>query len=148
MGWRLGNQRRMPDRGRQRFRSTEDFSQLALISEDCKVSLGAVLPYCCHNIVQPAILRIMGMTDILENAQNSHARVKGCGKSGQDFTLYYVHLIDGTGRPMMQGFHNLACGSCASTFQKMTYGIVLCQKCAAQLSFPPLLVTKAKTPRR
>ena len=108
----------------------------------------AVLPYCCHNIFQPAILRVMGMTDILTNAQNSRARVKGCGTDGQDFTLYYVHLFDGTGSPMVQGFDNLACGSCASTFQKMTYGIILCQKCAGQLGFPPLPGAKAKTPRR
>jgi hypothetical protein len=65
-------------------------------------------------------------------------RVKGCGKTGQNFTLYHVSLFDGMARPMSQGFKNLACGCCASTFQKLTYGIVLCTDCAKHLGFAPL----------
>lgn len=85
---------------------------------------------------------------------NAQARVKGCGKTGQTFTLYHVSLFDGSARPLSQGFINLACGSCASTFQKATYGIVLCGKCADQLGFPPLpkattgTTESAKTSRR
>jgi len=82
---------------------------------------------------------------------NAPQRVKGCGKTGQNFTLYYVSLLDGTGRPMSHGFKNLDCGCCASTFQKMTYGIVLCTNCAEQLGFAPLLratTESAKTCRR
>jgi len=77
----------------------------------------------------------MGISELAMNAQK---RVKGCGKTGQSFTLYHVSLFDGTGRPMSQGFKNLACGCCASTFQKMTYGIVLCTDCAEHLGFAPL----------
>ena len=83
---------------------------------------------------------------------NSYAatRVKGCGKTGQVFTLYHISLFDGTARPLAQGFKHLACGCCASTFQKLTYGIVLCLNCADQLGFPPLSAAKtesAKPPR-
>jgi hypothetical protein len=82
----------------------------------------------------------MGISELVMNAQQT--RVKGCGKTGQDFTLYHVGIFDGTARPLAQGFKNLACGSCASTFQKMTYGIVLCRNCADHLGFPPLPVAK------
>ena len=75
---------------------------------------------------------------ISEFAMNAPKRVRGCGKTGQNFTLYYVSLLDGTGRPMSHGFKNLDCGCCASTFQKMTYGIVLCTDCAEHLGFAPL----------
>jgi len=84
----------------------------------------------------------MAISELVMNAQQ---RVKGCGKTGQDFTLYYVSLLDGAGRPMSQGFKNLDCGSCASTFQKMTYGIVLCTTCAEQLGFSPLPRDKSIT---
>ena len=77
----------------------------------------------------------MGISELAMSAQT---RVKGCGKTGQTFTLYHVNLFDGTGRPMSQGSKNLACGNCASTFQKQTYGIVLCTDCAKQLGFAPL----------
>jgi hypothetical protein len=72
-------------------------------------------------------------------------RVKGCGKTGQVFTLYHISLVDGTARPLAQGFKNLACGCCASTFQKLTYGIVLCLNCADQLGFPPLSAPKSES---
>ena len=80
---------------------------------------------------------------------NAQIRVKGCGKTGQTFTLYHVSLFDGTGRALSQGFKNLACGCCASTFQKMTYGIVLCRNCAESLGFPPIpkATESAKTSR-
>jgi hypothetical protein len=71
-------------------------------------------------------------------SSNAQVRVKGCGKTGQTFTLYYVSIFDGSGRPLSQGFQNLACGSCVSTFQKATYGIVLCRRCADHLGYPPL----------
>jgi hypothetical protein len=78
-------------------------------------------------------------------SSNAQKRVKGCGQTGHTFTLYHVSIFDGTGRPLAQGFKNLACGSCASTFQKMTYGIVLCPNCADQLGFLPLPVAKTES---
>jgi hypothetical protein len=45
-------------------------------------------------------------------------RVKGCGKTGQIFTLYHISILDGTVRPLARGFKHLAWGSCASTFEK------------------------------
>ena len=110
-------------------------------------------------------MEAMGVSELVMNSK-ALTRVKGCGKTGgcgqsggfgqtgQTFTLYHVNLFDGTGRPPSQSFHNLACGSCASTFQKMTYGIVLCQSCADQLGFPRLAkatgaaTEAAKTSRR
>jgi hypothetical protein len=76
---------------------------------------------------------------------NAQIRVKGCGKTGQTFTLYHISIFDGSARPLSQGFKNLACGSCASTFQKMTYGIVLCRSCADHLGFPHLPRATAAT---
>ena len=76
---------------------------------------------------------------------NAQKRVKGCGQTGHTFTLYHVSILDGAGRPLAQGFKNLACGSCASTFQKMTYGIVLCPNCAQQLGFAPLPVARTES---
>ena len=87
----------------------------------------------------------MGISELVM-ASSAQTRVKGCGKTGQTFTLYHVNLIDGSGRALSQGFKNLSCGSCASTFQKMTYGIVLCPACAEQLGFAPLARTKAPAP--
>jgi predicted amidophosphoribosyltransferase len=86
----------------------------------------------------------MGVSELVMSG-NAPQRVKGCGKDDQTLTLYYVSLFDGTGRPLSQGFINHACGSCASTFQKMTYGIMLCPSCANQLGFAPLpWATKAR----
>jgi hypothetical protein len=79
----------------------------------------------------------MGVFELIMSG-NAPQRVKGCGKDDQTLTLYYVSLFDGTGRPLSQGFINHACGCCASTFQKMTYGIMLCPSCANQLGFAPL----------
>lgn len=76
---------------------------------------------------------------------DAQIRVKGCGKTGEIFTLYHVSILDGTGHPLAQGFKNLDCGSCASTFQKMTYGIVLCPNCADRLGFAPLPRATAAT---
>jgi hypothetical protein len=60
----------------------------------------------------------MGISELAMNAQSSAssmARVKGCGKTGQDFTLYHVNLFDGTGRAMSQGFKNSFNSGFAST---------------------------------
>ena len=103
----------------------------------------AVLRYCCRQIFQPGIYQAMGISELAMNAQK---RVKGCGKTGQNFTLYHVSLFDGTASPMSQGFKNLACGCCVSTFQKMTYGIVLCPTCAEQLGLAPLPSSRPKAP--
>jgi hypothetical protein len=84
----------------------------------------------------------MGVSELVMNAQK---RVKGCGKIGQTFTLYHVSISDGTGRALAQGFKNLACGSCASTFQKMTYGVILCPNCAEHLGFALLPRATATT---
>jgi hypothetical protein len=84
----------------------------------------------------------MGVPELVMNAQK---RVKGCGKIGQTLTLYHVSIFDGTGSALAQGFRNLACGSCASTFQKMTYGILLCPNCAEHLGFAPLPRATAAT---
>lgn len=72
-------------------------------------------------------------------------RVKGCGKAGHAFTLYHVSIFDGLARALSHGFKNLACGCCVSTFQKMTYGIVLCPDCADHLGFPPLPMAKKES---
>jgi hypothetical protein len=79
----------------------------------------------------------MGVSELVMSS-NAQKRVNGCGKIGQTFTLYHISLFDGTARPLAQGFKNLACGCCASTFQKLTYGIVLCPSCAEHLGFAPL----------
>ena len=76
---------------------------------------------------------------------NAPRRVKGCGNTGQIFTLYHVSMSDGKARPLAQGFTHLACGCYASTFEKRTYGIVLCLNCADQLGFPPLPKATAAT---
>ena len=77
---------------------------------------------------------------------NAPKRVKGCGTTGQIFTLYHISIFDGTARPLAQGFKHLACGCYASTFEKRTYGIVLCRNCADHFGFPPFPVaTVAKT---
>ena len=86
----------------------------------------------------------MSVFDLVMNS-NAQIRVKGCGKTDQTFTLYHVSIFDGSARPLSQGFKNLACGSCASTFQKMTYGIVLCTSCADRLGFAPLPRATVKT---
>ena len=79
-------------------------------------------------------------------SSNAQKRVKGCGKTGQIFTLYHVNMVDGKARPLAQGFNHLACGCYASTFEKRTYGIVLCLNCADHLGFLPFPVaTVAKT---
>jgi len=86
----------------------------------------------------------MGVSELVMSG-SALTRIKGCGKLGQSLTLYHVSLFDGTGRPLSQGFINHACGCCASTFQKVTYGIMLCPSCADQLGLAPL--PKATTAR-
>ena len=113
-----------------------------------------VLPYCCRQPFQPAIpgsgkCKACSTNDTRGGpctrrfelpssamSSNPQIRVKGCGKTGQNFTLYHVSIIDGTALPLAQGFRHLDCGCCVSTFQKMTYGIVLCLNCADHLGFP------------
>jgi hypothetical protein len=95
----------------------------------------AVLPYCCR---QTFLERILFSPFRASMSSHAATRVKGCGKTGQVFTLYHISLFDGTARPLAQGFKNLACGCCASTFQKLTYGIVLCPNCAERLGFASL----------
>jgi len=96
--------------------------------------------YICANATE--LILTSGVKLMSSNAQK---RVKGCGKTGQIFTLYHISIFDGTARPLAQGFKHLACGCCASTFQKMTYGIVLCLNCADHLGFPPLPVAKTES---
>jgi len=86
----------------------------------------------------------MGVSELVMSG-NAQKRVKGCGKTGQTLTLYHVSIFEGSGRPLSQGFKNLTCGSCASTFQKMTYGIMLCPNCAEHLGFAPLPRATAAT---
>jgi hypothetical protein len=61
--------------------------------------------------------------------------VQGCGRRNTPLALYHV-TASGQVRLLSYGFERLACGNHPSTFESHSYGILLCEECAARLGFP------------